>query len=193
MDSGPPFFTMPPQESGEDEVRRLIGEIAKRHNLVLGQGDPLFVVLTIFEAAAARFLEKGSGVLASEREASLAALERAAAASKEQAASLITAAAEYIAKTTRSANEELAAALTGAAAAERTRIDMAAKDARRLLWGGSLVLAVIAAIVTGIAIGTWLAPEAKEKVLRCPGFAAPRTTVSPRLPRAARPARPAQA
>jgi hypothetical protein len=177
MDSFP--ASLPSEPDSGDEVRELIGEVAKRHNLVLAPGDPLFVVLTIIEVAAGRFLEKGAAILATEREASLVAMQRAAAASKAQAESLITAAAEYVAKTTRAANAELAVALTGAAAAERARVDVAAKDARRLLWAGSIVLAIVFAIVTGIAIGTWLTPEAKEPVLRCPSFTIPHSASSP--------------
>ncbi|MBI4723990.1 MAG: hypothetical protein HY765_03040 [Rhodomicrobium sp.] len=165
--------SLPSEPGNAQEIERLIGEIAKRHKIILAPGDPLFVVLTLLELVTGRYLEKEDVILQAQREASAGAMERAAGSAKMTAEGLITAAADYVAKTSRSSAGELTEALTRAAAAERARIDLAAKDARRLLWTGSIVLAVLFSILAGIAIGTWLAPDAKDRLLHCPSFTQP--------------------
>ncbi len=178
MDSLDPSFAAEPDPA--QEVQRLIGEIARRHKIVLGPADPMFVMLSLLELAVNRYLEKADEVLSRQREASVAVIERAAAAAKGQAEVLITSAAGYVAKQVKGSIAELSEALTKEAAAERARIGAAAKNARRALWAASLVLAVLFSILIGIVIGTWLAPEVKEWVWRCPGFAA--SGVAPKAP-----------
>ena len=161
--------------SGADEaqeIQRLIGEVAKRHKIVLTDDEPVFVVLTIFKLVTERYLEKADQLLTSQREASVAVIERAAAAAKGQGEVLITSAADYVAKQVRGSMAELSEALTREAAAERARIEAAARNARRALWAGWVVLSVLFSIVIGTVIGVWLAPEVKERVWRCPGLAA---------------------
>ena len=174
MDSSLPSSSSDPAE----EIQRLIGEVAKRHRIILAPGDPLFVILTLLELVTGRYLEKADAILKAERETSLEAMERAAALAKTTAEGIITAAADYVAKTSRSSMGELTEALTSAVATERAKVELAAKDARRLVWLGSIVLAILFSIVIGIAIGSWLAPEVKDRLLHCPGFAVTLTTPS---------------
>ncbi len=170
MDSLPP--SLPTEPGTAEEIHRLIGEIAKRHKIIMAPGDPLFVVLTLLELVTGRYLEKADLILQAQREASVGAMERAAASAKITAEGLITAAADYVAKISRSSVGELTEALTRTAVAERAKIDLAAKDARRVLWFGSTVLAVLFSILAGIVIGAWLAPEAKDRPLHCAGLSA---------------------
>ncbi|MFT4080214.1 hypothetical protein [Rhodomicrobium sp.] len=170
MDSFPP--SSPSEPDREAEIHRLIGEVAKRHRIILAPGDPLFVVLTLLELVTDRYLEKADAILKAERDASLDAMERAAASAKTSGEGLITAAADYVAKTVRSSTVELTDALSGTAAAERARIELTARDARRVTWLGSIVLAILFSILTGIAIGIWLAPDANGRFLHCPISAA---------------------
>ncbi len=170
MDSLSPSPASGPDEA--QEIQRLIGEVAKRHKIVLTADEPVFVVLTIFKLVIERYLEKADQLLTSQREASVAVIERAAAAAKGQAEVLITSAADYVAKQVKGSMAELSEALTKEAAAERARIDAAARNARRALWAASAVLSVLLSILIGMVIGTWLAPEVRERVWRCPGLAA---------------------
>ena len=170
MDSLSPSPASGPDEA--QEIQRLIGEVAKRHKIVLTDDEPVFVVLTIFKLAIERYLEKADQLLTSQREASVGVMERAASAAKGQAEALITSAADYVAKQVKGSIGELSEALAKEAVAERARIDAAARSARRALWAASLVLAVLVSILIGIVIGTWLAPDVKERLCRCPGFAA---------------------
>ncbi len=175
-------FLPPPEPDRGEEIQRLIGEIARRHKIVLAPSDPMFVMLSLLELTVNRYLEKADEVLSRQREASVAVIERAAAGAKSQGEVLITSAADYVAKQVKGSIGELSEALTKEAAAERALIDAAARNARRALWASSLVLAVLFSILTGIVIGTWLAPEVKEWVWRCPGFAASGVTPKASLP-----------
>ncbi len=156
MENSPPFLA--PQPEPDDETQRLIGEVAKRHGIVLGSGDPLCVVLTVLELFLDRYLSRLDGMFQAHQAVSFEALDRSSDAAKMIAEQVITSAANYHVKTTRAAVEELAAALTQAAAAERTRVETLARDARRLVWIGALVWVAILLVAMGVAIGAWLAP-----------------------------------
>src|SRR5258706_317985 len=165
--------SLPSQSDQDEEIQRLVGEVAKRHKIIVAPNDPLFVYLTLLELVLARHLDKSDSILQSHRDAYLDAMDRAAASAKETGTQLITAAADYVSKQARASIGDLSEALTRSAAAERAKIDLAARDARRVLWLGSCVLAAVFSILVGIAIGTWLAPAAKDRILLCPSFAQP--------------------
>src|SRR5262245_196576 len=97
MESSPLSSPLEPETEGE-EVRRLIGEIAKRHRMVVAPDDPLFVVLTVFELFSKKHLEKCETILRSKLEAASERDERRDAAAKTAAEQIITAAADYHAK-----------------------------------------------------------------------------------------------
>ena len=158
------YSSEPPLEQ-DDETQRLIGEVAKRHGIVLGSGDPLCVVLTVLELFLNRYLMRLDGMFQAHQAVSFEAMDRSSDAAKAIAEQLITGAAHYHVKTARDAVEELAAALAQAAAAERARIERLAKDARRLIWIGGLVWAAILSVAIGMAIGAWLAPAVAPKLL----------------------------
>lgn len=158
MENSPPFLETPLEP--DDETQRLIGEVAKRHGIVLGSGDPLCVVLTVLELFLNRYLTRLDGMFQAHQAVSFEAMDRSSDAAKAIAEQLITGAAHYHVKTARDAVEELAAALAQAAAAERARIERLAKDARRLIWIGGLLWAAILSVAIGMAIGAWLAPAA---------------------------------
>ena len=173
MENLPPPFSAEPDPAGE--TRRLIGEIARRHNIVVAPDDPLFVVLTMLELVAGRYLERTEATLQAQREAWIEALDRAEARARASAESLITAAAQYVATTTRAPLAEYVEAIKAAAAAERAKIDASAaemrteaKKARWVLWGSAIVLAVLSAILIGTAIGAWLTPDVTSQFSTCP-------------------------
>ena len=145
-----------------DETQRLIGEVAKRHGIVLGSGDPLCVVLTVLELFLNRYLTRLDGMFQAHQAVSFEAMDRSSDAAKAIAERLITGAANYNVKTARDAVEELTAGLAQAAAAEGARIERLTKDARRLIWIGGFVWAAILSVAIGMAIGASLAPAASS-------------------------------
>ena len=161
MENSPPFLA--PQPEPDDETQRLIGEVAKRHGIVLGSGDPLCVVLTVLELFLDRYLSRLDGMFKAHQAVSFEALDRSSGAAKAIAEQVITSAANYHVKTTRAATEELVAALSQAAAVERARIERIAKDARRFIWIGGFVWAAILSVAIGMPIGAWLTPAASSR------------------------------
>jgi hypothetical protein len=163
-----PFSSEPPLKP-DDETQRLIGEVAKRHGIVLGSGDPLCIVLTVLELFLDRYLSRLDGMFQAHQAVSFETLDRSSEAAKAIAEQLITSAANYHVRTTRAAADELAASLAQAAAAERARVEMLARDARRLVWIGGVVWVAILSVAIGVAIGAWLAPSAAQNSNRTSG------------------------
>ena len=163
MENSPFSSETPPEQ--DDETQRLIGEVAKRHGIVLGSGDPLCVVLTVLELFLDRYLSRLDGMFQAHQAVSFEALDRSSEAAKAVAEQLITSAANYHVKTTRAAAEELAAALAQAAAAERVRAETLARDARRLVWIGALVWVAILSVAIGVAIGACASASRGAKLL----------------------------
>ncbi len=60
MENSPFSSETPPEQ--DDETQRLIGEVAKRHGIVLGSGDPLCIVLTVLELFLDRYLSRLDGM-----------------------------------------------------------------------------------------------------------------------------------
>jgi hypothetical protein len=90
---------MPPSEPGEDliDIERLIGEVAKRHNALLGRDDPIFMAVTLNELIIARALERIEATVEASQDQIAAGTAQQIAASKTIAASLITSAADHVA------------------------------------------------------------------------------------------------
>jgi hypothetical protein len=161
MENSPYSLETPPEQ--DDETQRLIGEVAKRHGIVLGSGDPLCIVLTVLELFLDRYLSRLDGMFQAHQAVSFEVLDRSSEAAKAVAEQLITSAANYHVKTTRASAEELAAALTQGAAAERARVETLAREARRLVWIGALAWVALLSIAIGVAIGAWLATPTSSK------------------------------
>jgi hypothetical protein len=146
----------PPDEAREEEVKRLIGEIAKRHNILVPSNDPLFVVVSALELVIGRYLERTDAMLQAQREACLAASERHAANAKAVGEHIVTAAGDYAVKLLRGAAQEITEAIRRSASAELAKINASSKEARRLLWLGAFVSAVGVSVALGLAIGAVL-------------------------------------
>lgn len=102
-------------------VDDLIAEAAKRHNILLGPDEPYFVMLTLNELVVSRYVAfLLNQIEAARGQATLDRAEQLEAA-KKLGESLVTAAADYVAKQRRASVEELTEALTRAASAERAR------------------------------------------------------------------------
>ncbi len=98
-------------------MKELIGEVAKRHHILLSEDDPVLVTLTLNELILTRAIaEIEAHIQACKEQASIAAAEHIAA-SKALAEDIVTAGAVYLAGELRAAVAEAIAAL-GAAVAQ---------------------------------------------------------------------------
>ena len=84
MENSPPFLETPSEQ--DDETQRLIGEVAKRHGIVLGSGDPLCVVLTVLELFLNRYLRRLDGMFQAHQAVSFEAMDRSKIAELRQPA-----------------------------------------------------------------------------------------------------------
>ena len=137
---------MPPSRPGADhiEIERLIGEVAKRHNALLGRDDPIFMAVTLNELIIARALEQVQAVVeASQDQISVGTVQQIATA-KTIAASLITSAADHVTVQVRAATSDAAQQIQLAVAEELRGARLAAKTAQK---AGST-----AAFAAGVAI-----------------------------------------
>jgi hypothetical protein len=136
------------------DVQELIGEVAKRHKIALQPDEPYFIMLTLSELVLSRYIGGVSRLLEAANEQARADRAKAMQTATAIGERGITSAADYAVKIIRSSTDELASVLKEAAAKERAKIELLARDARWLLWAGIIlcagVFSIVAAIVTGI-------------------------------------------
>jgi hypothetical protein len=137
------------------DVQRLIGEVARRHNLLLDASDPIFVTVTLNELLLVRALEQLRAALgaAMAEMALLPVQEREAA--KAAAEQLITGAADYVSGEIKTAAREAAVLLRAAAREELARLNTArveAGHAQTLAWRAALVAVAAAGLTAGVVL-----------------------------------------
>jgi Transcriptional activator TraM. len=92
----------------EEDIRRLIAEVAERHRVVLRPDDPIFLTMTLNELVLQRYIERvENAVAAAEQRLSVMAAEHVAGTHKA-ASRIITDAAAYSAERLRAAGDEAA-------------------------------------------------------------------------------------
>ena len=137
---GPAVNTFDPKD--------LIAEVARRHQVLLAPGDPIFVTVTLNEAIVARAVERVAGLLDAAADQMSAATAQQREASKEEAAALVTGAAVYLVQQAEKAADELATRLRQEVGAEVARLHAVADRAERAT---RVAVCAAAASATGIA------------------------------------------
>jgi hypothetical protein len=146
----------------ETEIDRILGEVARRHRIIVSPSDPMVVVLTMFELVLARYLQQTDSALLAQRAAMSRTIETATATAKAVAQALVTAAADYHVKTTKAAIDEAAANINRASNEALEKIHLAARNARWLLWLSWGSIAIMIAIGFGVWIGILISPEIRK-------------------------------
>jgi hypothetical protein len=149
---------MPPSKLGVDhiEIERLIGEVAKRHNALLGRDDPIFMTVTLNELIIARALERVLATVEASQSQIAAGTAQQIIASKTIAASLITSAADHMAGQIRAATTEAVEQIRTAVIMELRDARLAAESAqkaKRVAWwavGAAIAAAIIAGTLTAV-------------------------------------------
>lgn len=140
-------------------VQELIGEVAKRHNVLLGPHDPILVTLTLNELIVAGYVDRINVALADTLDQLSGAQAQHIGAAREIASGIITRAADYGAEQIRIAVDELAAGLRAGMAADVAAAREAAETAQRARSGATWALAgaiAIVALVLGLIAGRLL-------------------------------------
>ena len=78
------------------DTRALIGEVARRHGVLLDAGDPIFATVTLNERIVARAVEQVAAMLEAASDQISAAAAQQEEAARATAAALVTGAAAYV-------------------------------------------------------------------------------------------------
>lgn len=131
------------------DVDTLRGLIARKHNVVLGEDDPIFLVVTLNELVLEEFLTRMKVTADDARAQSIAAASHQVELAKAAAGKLVTESAGYIAvQVTQRVTVAVEAAIARAGEAAHT----ATRASNTALWA-----AVVTLLVVGPAIGLLVA------------------------------------
>lgn len=137
-------------------VQELIGEVAKRHNVLLGSNDPILVTLTLNELIVAGYVDRINVALVDMLDQLSGAQAQHVEAAREIASSIITQASDYGANQVKSLVDELAATLRASLTADVQAAHAAAEQAQQARKGAVLALvgaAVLVALAAGLLLG----------------------------------------
>ena len=129
------------------DPKDLIAEVARRHQVLLAPGDPIFVTVTLNEAIVAQAVERVAGLLDAAADQLSAAAAQQREAAKEEAAALITGAAVYLVQQAEKATDEMATRLQQEIGTETARMRAVADQAER---AKRVAVYAAAGAVTGI-------------------------------------------
>lgn len=157
------------------DIERIIGEVAKRHNVLLRHDDPILVSITLHDYLLARALARIEAAVAASQDQIAASTAQAHAqqltASKRLGEQLVQAAGEHIAGEVRSAAGEAVDAIKAAVVAELTvarQTTAGLRQIRTTVWWASAIALVATAIAVTLAI---LSPLLEAP--RAPGACSP--------------------
>ena len=146
-------------------TKELIGEVAKRHGVLLGPTDPVLVTVTLNELVVGRLVEHivARMEVASNDFSAAAVQQREAAAAS--ASALITEAAQYMAEQAHQVGDALAAQIaervardTAAARADAQKAAAAARTIRTSVMYAAGVAGAAAALAIGLVLGRAVTP-----------------------------------
>jgi hypothetical protein len=143
------------------EIEAAIGEVARKHNLLLSPDDPLMVLVTLNEMILARMLETQQGALEAALDQISAGAAQQVDAAREVAGVVITGGADYVAAEIRRATAALKIDLLEAVETAKAEARQAADGARlaeRRCWQIALVLAVSVSLLLGASATASLLP-----------------------------------
>lgn len=140
-------------------VQDLIGEVAKRHNVLVDPQDPVFVAVTLNELLLAEHVQKLQAALERAEKATAAASSRHLETARWMASSLMADSSKHVADQMRAAGSavrtqllHLVQQLVAAAEAAATE---AARQRRASQWAAAVAIGC-ACVVVGMAVATWL-------------------------------------
>ncbi len=146
-------------------TERLIGEVAKRHDLLLSRDDPVLVTVTLNELILAEALAQLRASLDAASESIAGSAARHIEASKLVAEQLITAAADYVANEVRAAAVDIGMGGKATPPAEA----LAYPGASSLAWTAAAI-AIAAACISGtLAITGPLLKQMAPAAAQCEG------------------------
>ena len=154
------------------QIEEAIGEVARKHNLLLSPDDPLLVTITLNEVILRRVLEGQRQAIEAAQDQISAGTAQQIEAAKQVAGIIVTGAADYLTSEFRQTAAILKAELLAAMEGEERKTlgaTEAARQAQRLAWSGALVALGVAGLL--IALGVVL-PQAYCEPVSAPSVRA---------------------
>lgn len=140
-------------------VQDLIGEVAKRHNVLVDPQDPIFVAVTLNELLLAEHVQKMQASLERAERATALASSRHLEVARRTAADLIADSSMHVSDQVRAAGSALRTQLQYLVQQLVAAAEAAASEAARQRRAGQWAAAVAigsACLVVGMAVATWL-------------------------------------
>lgn len=140
-------------------VQDLIGEVAKRHNVLVDPQDPIFVTITLNELLLAEHVQKMQASLERAEKAAALASSRHLEVTRRTAADLVADSSRHVSDQMRAAGSALRTQLQQlvqqlVASAEAAASE-AARQRRASEWAAAVAIGC-ACLVAGMAMATWL-------------------------------------
>ena len=139
------------------DVQRLIGEVAKRHNVLLGPSDPILVTLTLNELVLAQYVERLNATLEQAEDRTAAGSAQQIAAARELAGKLVTETGGYVAGQVEEAGKavqaQLLASLERQVQAAREAAEQAILARRTALYAALVAVGAVCCLF-GLLVGT---------------------------------------
>jgi hypothetical protein len=143
------------------EIEAAIGEVARKHNLLLSPDDPLMVLVTLNEMILARMLETQQRALEAALDQISAGAVQQVDTARDVAGVVITGGADYVTGEIRRATAALKVDLLAAVEKTKAEARQAADGARlaeRRCWQIALAVAVSVSLLLGAAAAVFLLP-----------------------------------
>jgi len=140
-------------------VQDLIGEVAKRHNVLVDPQDPIFVAITLNELLLATYVQKVQAALDRAEQATAHASSRHLENVRWTAASIVADSSKHLTDQLRGAGSALRSQLQHVVrelvlVAEAAAME-AAREKRAAQWAAAAAIGC-ACLVVGMAVATWL-------------------------------------
>lgn len=155
------------------EIEEAIGEVARKHNLLLSPDDPLLVTITLNEVILRRVLERQRQAIEAAQDQISAGAAQQLEAAKQVAGIIVTGAADYVTGEFRQTAAILNAELLATLAQEERKALLAAEAARqaqRLAWSAAFAALGVAGLLI-IALSVLL-PQAYCEPVSAPPVSA---------------------
>lgn len=138
------------------DVQRLIGEVAKRHNVLLGPSDPILVTLTLNELVLAQYVDRLTATLEQAEDRTAAGSAQQIATARELAGKLVTETGGYVARQVEEAGRAVEAQLIASLGRQVQAAQEAAQQAaiaRRTALYAALVAVGAVCCLSGLLVG----------------------------------------
>lgn len=142
------------------DIEGLIGELARRQNILISSDDPIFTSIIINDLVLARALERQQAAFIAAQDQIVATTAQQITNVQRLAERLVTAASEHLVTQVRNAIDEAITQNRNATAAELQKahhiVASAQKEGSAMRWGAGIAIATAVVFVTLVLIAPFI-------------------------------------